>query len=533
MNWHWRSLGTTRLIVYPALGALALLTVAVRGGWFATGPSAQADTTTVLYGETAQQQRIAVTVDRHGNIVALQTQLIGVCRNGRSYPVTWSPNSPRIRFVRTPAGVVAQEVSQQKLSGGVTSRIAVATIAHVQGGEISGDAGYSGYFWYPHGREQSCSSSEVHWSAYASGLKAPGAASGRGFSLGAWAGYLWRGRVRSVAASWRVPRIFPTSDAGAGATWIGAQGSGETAFIDQAAPFGAAERLSQALRIPFIQVGLNEVRVAMASGATYDWYFAFWSDPRHGDLPIRLFGVAPGDQIEASLSLGAGKWRVSIRDLSSGKASVFSTREEAQASFQYAEWSQENPSAPPFGTDEYVYPDLSTVRMTNVEVNSAPPETPELVRQWMSAAGGYFAPSPLAGDAFSVRPASLSPAGARYLAIATAADSAVLSLARNSLVATAGWPAPAAARERAARSLEQAVTSLRSFRWPPAVRPLVLRQIGNLMHLIAATKGSGAALSSGRIALGPHWIAADQASSRTGQAIRQRLGVPSVSYPAR
>jgi hypothetical protein len=536
MNLGWRSLDTTRLIVYPALGLLALATLAARAGWFATGSSAGPDPTTVLYGETAQHQRIAVSVDRHGNILALQTQLIGVCRNGQRYPVAWSPNSPRIPFVHTPAGVFVQEVSTQKLSGGVTSRITATTIAHVHGREISGDAGYDGAFRYPRGAQQWCSSDNVHWTAYAPGAKAHGAGSGGDFSLGAWAGYLWQGRVRSVAASWRVPRISPDSDAGVAATWIGAQARSYNrgwTFIDDGPPFGAVQRTRLALQVPFIQVGLNEDRVATASGATYDWCFAFWTDPLHGDLPIRLFGVAPGDKIVAALTLAAGRWTVSIRDLTSGKASVFSTREEAGASFRYAEWLQENPSAPPFGTDQYVYPNLSTVRFENLEVNAAPPARHEMADEWMSAGGGYLAPSSLTENAFSVRPATLSPAGVRYLAIATAEDSLLVPLFRNTLAATAGWHMPPAVRARTARGLERALGSLRNYRWPTAARPLVLQEIGNLTRLIAATKGSGAPLRSGPTNLGWGWIAAVQASSETSQAIRRALGLPRQSFPDR
>ncbi len=106
------------------------------------------------------------------------------------------------------------------------------------------------------------------------------------FAFGPDAGYLWVGRVRSLAASWSVPGVASGSSLGRASTWVAAQ-----------------------------------------------------APSLHGQ---GLFEVNPGDEISASLTLNRQRWTVQIRDTTSGAKPRFSTSEDAQASFNRAEWLQEN-----------------------------------------------------------------------------------------------------------------------------------------------------------------------------------------------
>ena len=150
-----------------------------------------------------------------------------------------------------------------------------------------------------------------------------------------WAGYAWKGRVVAVGSSWTVPRILNGSPAGMAATWIGALTDADPPWFRRAS---VARRVSY--QPPFIQVGTNEGLVA-ANGRRHTVYYAFWTDTVHRFLPITLFTVRPGDDIEATLSHRRGRWTVSISDKTSRRRRQLSTTDEAKRAPDTAQWIQE------------------------------------------------------------------------------------------------------------------------------------------------------------------------------------------------
>lgn len=202
----------------------------------------------------------------------------------------------------------------------------------------------------------------------------------------AFAGYNWEGRVSSVQASWTVPEITDKSSCGAAATWVGADGPGT--------------------REPFIQVGTNEI-CEVPSRSIYGVrvppkasYWSFWSDTAHHDLGQELFELNPGDEVKASLVLSHGLWRVTFLDRTSGEAARFTTRQEADASFDEANWTQEDLQ---HGRTLGTYPRTTPVRFQEMRVDSEVPRQADLESKAIYAYGTYLAPTPLHGDSFTLR----------------------------------------------------------------------------------------------------------------------------------
>src|ERR1700730_3232357 len=114
-----------RALAYPLLAVLALATGAARAGWLPGTVEARARAYVHLSGETDEQQPIRVELDSHNRVHALNVQLVGLCENGGRYAVGWAPDSPRIPFRDSPAGVLARESGKQRSSGGIVSRTVV------------------------------------------------------------------------------------------------------------------------------------------------------------------------------------------------------------------------------------------------------------------------------------------------------------------------------------------------------------------------------------------------------------------------
>jgi hypothetical protein len=129
-----------------------------------------------------------------------------------------------------------------------------------------------------------------------------------GFSdapFGPFAGYAWIGRVRSVSASFTVPRIGSRSPLSEAGTWIGVQGQGPPAR--------------------FVQIGETERRFwSSQKQRTVDVYSTFWSDTAHDYKATPLFPVSPADTLSASLTLARKQWTLAITDDTSGKNAHFS-----------------------------------------------------------------------------------------------------------------------------------------------------------------------------------------------------------------
>jgi hypothetical protein len=212
--------------------------------------------------------------------------------------------------------------------------------------------------------------------------------------FGAYAGYVWLGRVSSVEGAWRVPAILATSQAGLATTWIGAQGAGIS---------GA-----------FIQVGTAELRGYSAKHVVEDRYWAFWSDRAHEFHLQHLFSVKPSDHLSATVALSSSGWTLAISDATSHKTATLSTGEN-RTPLNTAQWTQED--ALNSADARYTYPLLTPIGIGHLLVNSAVPKYASLYSTWMSINGTYLAPSPLRRDGFLLRPAMLTSAGKHYLAL--------------------------------------------------------------------------------------------------------------------
>jgi len=325
------------------------------------------------------------------------------------------------------------------------------------------------------------------------------------WSFGPFAGYVWRGRVSSVRASWTVPRILPGSPRGLAGTWIGAEAPGAGTHA------------------PFIQIGVNE-QLGIESS-----YYAFWTDTDHYFHPRYLLRVNPGDDLSASLALARKRkrWTLVISDASTGKSAHFSTGDEARASFNEAEWTQEDPKDGASGKP-LPYPRLTTVGFRELMVNSTAPTYADLYSTWMSVDRGNLAPTPLYDDSFTLRRATVSSAGGQYLHIVTPINAANMTFGAQ----LARWSAktPYAQIESASASfvaaLHSGIRALASARWPARVRGLIHSLIGNARVILGHTRPpallTGAALAAWRLAL----TRDAAASSRVGQLIRRALDLP-------
>jgi signal peptidase I len=246
----------------------------------------------------------------------------------------------------------------------------------------------------------------------------------------------------------------PRSAAG---TWIGAQAPGS--------PNG-----------PFIQIGTNEQTFVPAAAAKPNLdYIAFWSDTARDFHPQPLFPVNPGDDIFASLTLARGRWTLAIVDKASGAEAHFATREDANASFNEAQWMQED-IRDTTAKRPFPYPRLTAVAFHRLTVNSVPPSYSDLYSQWMSENGSSLAPIALHDDSFIVRRATVSAIGARYLHLVLSTDAMIDPLISDIDHWTTHTPRSQINSERAevAAAFRNGTRLFAGARWP--------RPVGGLIH---------------------------------------------------
>jgi hypothetical protein len=201
-------------------------------------------------------------------------------------------------------------------------------------------------------------------------------------SFGPFAGYAWLGEVRSVAASWTVPQVLPNSHDGVAATWIGAQAAG-------------------ARSAPFIQVGTNEGSEPV-DDTRRSFYYAFFSDTRLSFHASFLFVVRAGDVVAAQLRMAGGLWHLTIVDRTNGDAAAFTTPDESDATFDQAEWLQEDVSSSIKPARLFPYPVLSPARFHELRVDSFVPSYARVLSSWMSENHADLAPGPLIDDGFTL-----------------------------------------------------------------------------------------------------------------------------------
>jgi hypothetical protein len=327
------------------------------------------------------------------------------------------------------------------------------------------------------------------------------------WSFGSFAGYVWRGHVTSVQASWSVPSIVG-GPSGAAGTWIGAQ----------------------ALGGKFIQIGTNEESFRpFPLGARARSYYAFWSDPTHHFRADLLFRVYAGDKISASLTLAGKRWTLAIVDRTSGASTRFSTRDQADASFNQAEWEQEDPRDGATGKPA-PYPNLSAVRFRRLAVNSAVPDYADMYSLWMSVDRGNLAPSPPHHDAFTLHRATVRSIGAMYLNIAAPEDQATPTFLVPMGKWTAATPRSQIGSECAtfAAALHSNIQALASTRWPTRAQPLVRSLIRSSRVLLDHTQSPPPASSAGLRAWASAWAHDAFAVGRAGHLLRRALKVPEL-----
>lgn len=282
--------------------------------------------------------------------------------------------------------------------------------------------------------------------------------------FGAYAGYVWLGRVSSVEGSWTVPRIVDPSRSGLATTWIGAQAPGA--------------------RGAFIQIGDGELHGYSRSHAAENRYWAFWSDTTQNFHPRFLFRVRPDDALSASLTLADGRWALAIVDHTSGSDVRFSTSEDVNASFDDAQWTQEDART---STGElFPYPALTVVRFSRLAVNSAAPAYASLYSTWMSVNGVFLAPAPLARDAFVLRRATISAAGADYLHIGDPRSTALETFGSELEHWTTKIPPTkiASASSRLVDWLSHEIRALANVQLPKAASSLARLLIGKLYAML-------------------------------------------------
>ncbi len=220
-------------------------------------------------------------------------------------------------------------------------------------------------------------------------------------------GYLWRGDVTSVSASWTVPLLTKHEPRGIASTWIGAESPGR-----------------------FIQVGVNEGRDApntdadlrfLVGGLKRPLLYGFWSDTAHQFHPVPLPRVKAGDVVSVSLQLLDGRWYLEFSDPRRGVDVKLSTPDEATGPVEDAEWLQEDVETT-YGANRLLpYPKLSPVTFTDLKANGVTPVASQLLywRRPVRFAKTIVASS-VHNDTFTVFPTTLAPARAQYI---TKADS--------------------------------------------------------------------------------------------------------------
>jgi len=322
--------------------------------------------------------------------------------------------------------------------------------------------------------------------------------------FGAFAGYVWRGKERSVAASWLVPEAFPGPHSGLAGTWIGAQ-----------APGGG--------HAPFIQVGINEGHIHPLGNFDY----AFFSDTALGFHPRLLFRVNRGDRISARLRMADGRWHVLIVDHTHPHRAAFSTAQETGAAFNQAEWLQEDPSSP---RGHLPYPRLSAVHFWQLRVDGQRPGYGRLLSQWMSENHMDLAPGPLVRDGFWLAPTEPTEVGLHYMQIAVAVDLPLKRFYRELVRWNAATPPQRIAAQEAAigAALATNVQAVSATSWPGRADALAHAYVAATDGEIRVADRMPTSTTAGIRHWSHQWVRANAASVHISQRIRRALHLPQL-----
>jgi hypothetical protein len=330
--------------------------------------------------------------------------------------------------------------------------------------------------------------------------------------LGAFAGYVWvHAPVTEVSATFTVPRIGrgspPTATAG---TWVGAQAPG----VDG----------------PFIQIGVNEVRLAAPlRDGTRDYYFAFWTDTRRHYHPVPLFPVRPGDRVAASLRRLRVGWRLALVDVTDGRARRFVTADESRGGFNVAEWLQEDVTDSR-AREPYPYPRLTGGRFEALLVDSRAPRGPNLMSQWMSTQRGDIAPTPPSDDSFTLRRGRLGVLAARFWRLAAGDDAAASAFDQVEQRWASATPGSQVAADSSAfaAAIRANIRLLAQPPWPPRLRAFARALIGSQLALLRLVESAPGRVPRGLAAWRTAFRRDGRAVADAGFELRSRLHGPDL-----
>jgi hypothetical protein len=315
-------------------------------------------------------------------------------------------------------------------------------------------------------------------------------------------GYNWFGNVTQVSARWRVPSIASTSAAGHASTWIGAQD-------DDAQP-------------PFIQLGTTEDKFS----PTQTFYNAFWSDPHVGFHPQPIERIRGNDLVSAAMVRQPSGWELTFDDLSSGQDKRLTVHYGVGASFNQAEWLQEDPTADTnTAAVDLPYPAMATVTFHDLRVDTQVPSLYLINGATLLANGGVFlVPSAVQHDAFSLRP----PRGAAdsYLVAASKLDAVIAAFQ----VDTLHWTSLSHAKRFDAAFTLYGAYGINAFdlafhRWPAKAHKAVLalfHQDQRVQHAVVAWTHSGLSITSNSFTT----MSIAQGDGPLADQVRAELGLP-------
>lgn len=337
-------------------------------------------------------------------------------------------------------------------------------------------------------------------------------------SLGPFAGYNISGRIRSVVAEWRVPRLTARGCDGVESTWVGAQGP---------APKGEATTASSA---PFAQIG--------TIGGCLEGHFgvdrAFWSATSQGFLPHDVGGASaldPNDLVSASMTLTADGWTLRFADVTRAWSVSIppDTVDEPRSGYGIAEFLQEDPgSSLPFNTNPAPYANTTPVDFLNVRVDGTVPRLTFGEEVWMGSPGPVaLAPTPDGKAGFSIQSRRLSHAALQYLSDVVVRNNAVndFDVVLDHSNSNADPPQLAAAAKSNIAASVRFEQDLREQRWPArAARDVSWllavddEEVGALIPLARQSESAG----EWRSRFAPF----NRASFAASSALRAALGIP-------
>jgi hypothetical protein len=324
-------------------------------------------------------------------------------------------------------------------------------------------------------------------------------------SLAGFAGYDLIAPLGEIAADFTVPSILkapPRGTYATASTWIGAQNAmGE-----------------------FVQIGVTESASSDLPGEPDLAYNGFWSSTALDFHPDSFAKVQPGDRIAVSMVLRSKGWVIRFDDESSGTSRTIQTDYGGGASFNAAEWIQEDPISSTDLLRNLPYPQTSVVSFSQVEADGRVPYLGYDDERAMDVPGGpWLVPTSFRSDGFIVEPAT--GAAKQYLA-----DVAGYNLAEQEFSIAVFGPRPGTDDGEIMRATTNLVASLDEFEnqlsiqsWPPATE-------GDVQALLTASYETSVdlrTLEDGPTLSGETLVYTDEGTSQeAAEVLRMSLGLP-------